>query len=318
MTQFRNYLSRLRYNYYFSKTLVLITSPIFRLCIFFDKLISKKIKVNGASVDYAGIRLNFPANVGINICTKIYWHGQDGFESLTGKTFLIFFKRFEIFIDIGSNFGFYSVVAQRLNTNIKTFCFEPLPNIYIDNLNFHIANTVSNQRIYKEAISDFKGEVKFFVPNVYSIASEITSASIERDFFYNQIFERKEIVVESTTLDNKSIELKNEWSNKRIVVKIDVEGHEKSVFDGGMRFFNEYRPFIIVEIDMTGSKAEQLMDVIHKLDYSLFAITPMGYFRLERNSISTFIGSRDFLLIPNEFSLKINYYSFDSLSLNLN
>jgi FkbM family methyltransferase len=305
-------ISKLRYGYLPSSLLVFFFKPLHSAALFIGRLIQRKIKVNGRKVIINNVEISFPKNVGINIQSNIYWQGLDGFEPLTTKTLLLFFKKAEVFLDIGSNFGFYSVLAQKVNPKIETLCFEPLPHIYNDNIKFHQSNRTTKQLIINEAISNSAGNVKFYVPNVYSIASEITSASIEKDFSYNQSFSQSEIVVRATTLDSKIDEL-NRWKNEFMIIKVDVEGHENSVFEGGNNFFKAFRPIMIVEIDKNPSKRLLFFDSINKLNYLLFAITPMGYFNLDRPSLGDYNGARDFLLIPNEKVGKKKYYSFQDL-----
>ena len=309
---FKNYLSRLRYEYFTAQILVFFSRPVYRSAHFFIRWVQKKIKVNGKSVIYQGVKIHFPKNVGINILSRIQWQKEDGFEPLTARTLIPLFKTGDFYLDIGSNFGFYSVLAQKLNDRIGVICFEPLPNIFQDNLKFHAKNGTVNQRTENVAISNTLGEVKFYVPDISLAESEITSASLESNFFYNKQFEQKQITVNCKTLDSLPADEVNKWKEKKLILKIDVEGHERSVLEGGLQFFDTMRPWTVMEIDKDPRNLALIYPILTSLRYNAYGITQVGYFKLSLQSFLDFKGGRDFLLIPQELSKGIDYYSFDT------
>src|SRR5260221_11284345 len=121
----KKFFRKLRYNLFVSHVLMALTRPFYLLALLLVRWISIKVKVNGTVVNYAGTTIRFPKSVGINICSRIYWLGTEGFEPLAGKTLLLLFMKADVFFDIGSNFGFYSVLGQKVMKGIEVFCFEP-------------------------------------------------------------------------------------------------------------------------------------------------------------------------------------------------
>lgn len=303
----------LRYNYWISHLVVIVFKPLHGLMTISSRWIERKVKTNGFKVAFGEVEIVFPKNIGVNINTGIYWKGVDGFEPLTSKSLIALFGHAEVFFDVGSNFGFYSVLAQKINPSISVFCFEPLINIYEDNLRFHQLNQATRQTTYHVALSDMAGSTKFYVPDVYSVASEITSGTVEKDFVYNRQFKQKEITIQTTTLDLFLRENEEKILGRKLMLKIDVEGHEASVLEGGLSFFARLRPVIIIEIDKKSSSISRLKKWFTDQNYRVYAITKTGYFALSPDLISAYKGGRDFLVVPGELCKAIDYFSHDQL-----
>lgn len=292
----------------------MLTRPIFSVTLFISNLILKKTKVNGRNVYLFGALIKFPRNIGIGINTKIFWEGDKGYEYYTSRTLVHFFREVDLFIDVGSNFGLYSVLAHKINPKIKSICFEPLPNMYQDNLNFHKVNGIENVTHFNLALSSREGTTTFYVPNVYNVDSEITSASIEPNFAYNKPFASKEITINTVMFDRLYAEKSIEFEHKRIVVKVDVEGHEFEALQGAKQFIFDNQPILIVEIESNDKNKIKIWEYFNTSSYSVFVITSSGYFKLQ--SLEEFIDfgySRDYLFLPTKHYKK-HYYPLVSFS----
>src|SRR5688572_27590413 len=126
-------LNKLRYSKWFS---FLIRQPLRFLVSSSESInnqIRKKIKINGGSVTYYGYTLRFPNGVGMGILSNLYWKGERGFEEATGRVLIQLFKLNSVYFDIGSNFGFYSVLAKKVNPAIEVFAFEPFETMVRQN-----------------------------------------------------------------------------------------------------------------------------------------------------------------------------------------
>ncbi len=303
-------LKSMQYNFYVSRIFLFICYPIVCLLELITKKLKKSVKVNGKELVYNGNPIKFPKDVGINFSSQVFWNGTNGVEPLTVKTLSIIFPHVDYFLDIGSNFGIYSVLAQKVNEHITVYCFEPLPNIYDDNLSFHRVNNVSRYHALNCAVSNKVGEHSFFVPQNFHLKSEISSASLERDFLYNRQFTQDEIKIRTITLDYFMERNFTDLENKKVVIKIDVEGHESFVLNGGKSFLHEFRPWIVVEVDQTKNRLDLFLENISYSQYLIYCITNEGYFRLMNDSLFAFKGERDFLLLPAESIELKEYYSF--------
>src|SRR5687767_2594144 len=64
------------------------------------------------------------------VSRRAFWLGTFGFESETTKVFWDLAVRSSVFLDIGSNTGYFSLLATAANPDLRVFAFEPVPRIY--------------------------------------------------------------------------------------------------------------------------------------------------------------------------------------------
>jgi FkbM family methyltransferase len=129
-----------------------------------------------------------------------------------------------VFIDIGANIGSYSV--SMMDVCKEVIAFEPHP--YTANrckMNY-LLNNVSEKKVYQLALSNEIGRMYF---SDYGNSSTVNHISNDKNG----------IEVEVTTLD--SFVVKNKLSKKeKYILKVDVEGFERQVFEGGKEFLVNY------------------------------------------------------------------------------
>jgi len=138
--------------------------------------------------------------------------GLDEFESMS---FLLHTVRSgDYFVDVGSNVGIYTLLANSL-TGSKGICIEPNPKTFqrlIQNLKL---NSIKNYEPLNIAIGDKNGELKF-------TSNENCMDHVKSDEEnYSNI-----ITVKSRTLDEVI-------SFDPFLMKVDVEGYEYAVIEGG-------------------------------------------------------------------------------------
>ena len=103
-----------------------LARPIYRVAIWITRRVPWAIRVNGATVDFDGISLVFPTDVGITYCTLGWWQGVAGYEPATWQTLKFYFQQAEVFWDVGSNIGLYAVLAKKTNPSLRVEAFEPV------------------------------------------------------------------------------------------------------------------------------------------------------------------------------------------------
>lgn len=157
----------------------------------------------------------------------------------------------EVFFDIGSNWGYFSLFAASLpNRPSAIHSFEPIPDTFAD-LSRVVMETGSDDRIevHNYALSDKDGNVRMeFGDGLHSGVAQIIS-------------EDGEFEVRTARLDGMITDLPAPG-----VCKIDVEGHEAAVLRGAERTIRENRPHLIFE---SGSM-EPLCLLEKDFDYQLF------------------------------------------------
>lgn len=190
----------------------------------------------------------------------------DGFEKEEVDFVLKTLNEDDIFIDIGSNIGLFSILASRkVGDKGQVICFEPAPKTYERLLENVELNQLKNIKAINLGLSDSEGELKFY----YSDSGFDAWNSFAPDYRL-----KKSMVVKTSTLDKELGEI-----NKSQVklVKIDVEGWEKFVIKGGTLFFQNYSPIVIVEFTEentfnAGYSVHDIFTELEKLGYEWFEI----------------------------------------------
>lgn len=127
----------------------------------------------------------------------------------------------EIMLDIGANYGEFSIAASDLN--IKTFAIEANPIVagYLRKT----AASVSNIEVYSFAVTDSEGEKEFiFNPHESGSASLARAGAAENS-------SNKKIKVKIRSIDAFLQERLGHYP-KSFIAKIDVEGSEEGVLEG--------------------------------------------------------------------------------------
>ena len=148
---------------------------------------------------------------------------------------------FNTVIDIGANEGQFAVFINQLFPQADIYSFEPISECCekikdISSVNdkikpFNLALGNSNEKM-----EIFKNE---FTPS--SSLLKMTSLHIDNfPFTKNQVKE----LIEIKRIDDIYPELK---IGNNLLVKIDVQGYEMDVLNGGLNFFTELSPLIVVE-----------------------------------------------------------------------
>lgn len=194
-----------------------------------------------------------------------------------------------VFIDIGANIGYYSLIASKLvGPSGKVFAFEPWSrNINILKENIKL-NSISNITIVPKALSNAgSDDVKIFLPKEDNCG--MASLVKINDEYYSGDFERTSAVTFADFLES--------YKPGRIdVVKIDVEGSEMNVLKGmaGSLADKNFNPVILIElIDFTLSQfSTSVKDVI---DY----MAGFGFKAYKINSSAKITEKNDYEEDPN-------------------
>ena len=143
-----------------------------------------------------------------------------------------YIKHGDIVLDIGANIGYHSILmSQCVGDYGKVIAFEPVPemqNKFIENMEL---NSSKNIILNKFALSNNHGKIKFYAD--FTDDTGTSSAIKMRDTM-------EEIEVDIKTLDSLNIP-------KVDFIKIDVEGFEWNVIDGGRNTIERNKPIIIFE-----------------------------------------------------------------------
>lgn len=186
-----------------------------------------------------------------------------------------------IVMDIGANMGEWSLhMAKMVGVNGRVFSFEPIPSM-VQALEKTVAiNNFSQVSISECAISNKTGHSQFFIPfNKDNQAIPSWSRLVPEGEFpvpplvdnpWAKVATTKTIEVQTTTLDRFTSE---KSITKLDFIKIDVEGHEKYVIEGGQKTLKTLKPAIILEAANEETADREIMaDQLRKLNYKLVGI----------------------------------------------
>ncbi len=148
------------------------------------------------------------------------------------KFFIKNLKEDDVFYDIGANYGFYTYLALEFCKEVHSFELQPdLFKNLSENLKDEMGVFLNNV-----ALSNKSGiESLLIAGGQSSIVSEVKT-ELSKNF-------KKEIEVKSLTLDEYI-----KYHNQPTVLKIDVEGAESMILEGGETFFKNNKPVIAMEI----------------------------------------------------------------------
>jgi FkbM family methyltransferase len=205
-----------------------------------------------------GVKLTvFQNDIGVGLPLLL----KGAFEPMQTGIFLQKVKQNTVFVDIGANCGYYSMLAGKLATKGKVIAFEP------DSENFALLvknttlNGLKNITAQQKAVSDKDG-ISYFSSEKLNKGESSLSKDLKGE------------AVQAVTLDSY---LKSKKISHIDVLKIDIEGAElfalKEAFvslkNGPTTLFIEYNPS---RIEFYGFEPEELIERVKQLGFKIESI----------------------------------------------
>lgn len=195
---------------------------------------------------------------------------------------LIKSNKFNLFIDIGANIGYFSIP---ISYYVNTLSFEPLTYNFeklkknssyntgkIKLFNFGLSDKVSTSKIYFSSDSPNFGNVSLY-PDKYKNLNK---------------YEKIDLKVFDNSFD---------YSNQNLLIKIDVEGHELNLLRGLKKTLIKNNCFIYIECI-----SEDIINFLKNINYN--------YFYIKDNLLSKISKSRNF----EGHIIAYNYIFYNSLT----
>ncbi len=182
-------------------------------------------------------------------------------------------------LDIGANIGVYTLpLAELVGPGGQVVAYEP-GAISRQHLERSVAmNHCSNVTVSGAALSDFSGRGWLKIEKsgeMNQLVAEHTCSETEES-------------VDVTTLDNELDRFN--WTRVDFM-KIDAEGHETSVINGGHQFFKQYSPLILFEVNHKTAVNYDLIEAFRELEFSIYRLLGDGT-----------------MLVPAEHMEEIDYF----------
>jgi FkbM family methyltransferase len=179
-----------------------------------------------------------------------------------------YFREESLVLDIGSNVGHFCLCLARYFhdkgiVTVNVHAFEPNPAIFNRLKNNLLVNSSWHPKValHELAIANENKEASFSFGSTNSGASRLTDSAHES------------ARVEMMRLD--SFYEKSNFRKRISFMKIDVEGFEPEVFEGGWSLITKHRPVLFFEISPDwcrerGVDAIQILFKLENIQYDLF------------------------------------------------
>lgn len=242
--------------------------------IFFRKFIypiNKQEKITKANLFY-----NKVMEIALPAATDIYLTGGKSHisEIRLAKFIIINLEQGQHFLDIGAHYGYFTLLAAEiLQKSGKIMSFEPATRSF-DILKKNTA-VADNIHIFQQAMSDSTAPLVFFeFSNLHSEYNSADVTQFEQEEWYKNAPPKK-VEVSATTIDTIT---KNGMFLPNII-KIDVEGGEYKVIEGGLTYFKNHSPLIVMEYlapARQNTTHKQALNLLKSIGYQSFLIDNSG------------------------------------------
>jgi len=218
------------------------------------------------------------------------------FEKNETDAFKSLIKPGDVCLDVGGNVGYFTLnFAKQVGVAGKVFVFEPIRrNALIIQLGAEINGYAKNVEVVHTAVSNKAGSVSITIPSVdgaYAYIGQDDDASVSS----------VDELVDCITLDDFLVEHGLIGAD---IVKIDVEGAELLVLEGGASLFssNTHQPRIVMVelvdefLNRYDASIAKVMDLMASYGYK-------SYYAASRGVLVEFL-ERDYNKVFNVFFMK--------------
>lgn len=169
----------------------------------------------------------------------------------------------KLFLDVGANYGTHSLLF--LVAGVRAVAVEPNSQCHKRFHQFCASNHVQGEML-DLALGEKKSEVQLVYPENETWLGS-TLDEVAKKLFAEFPANTKTITVSQTTLDH----LVQEKDLPPDVIKIDVEGGELSVLEGGIQTLQKVKPILFFE-SWPGPKRSPVFALLNKTGYQIFSL----------------------------------------------
>jgi len=173
-----------------------------------------------------------------------------------------------IFYDIGANIGYYCFLIKEISDFTEIHAFEPAPK----NMQVLIKNLLNKQNIFLNQLALFNKEDQIDFYDTIEIGSGGSTFNFPKVRNFSNF---KKIKVQTTTLDKYC----SNHSSLPDLIKIDVEGAESQVIEGGIKVLKKGKPIIAMEVwkNFLGNTSHlKAIEILYNLGYKSYKINNDG------------------------------------------
>lgn len=187
--------------------------------------------------------LVLPIKRGETGLTGNFYFGLHEFNDMAFMVNLL--RKDELFVDVGSNLGSYSLLASGV-VNAKSIAFEPVPSTFqrlVENVEVNkLQNIIYAKMIALTSPKKLSEQKNLF----FSIDKDTENSFVDKSYAGLKI---------STPVSTLDIECKNLFP---VIIKIDVEGHELPILQGGLNILKSEKLLALI-IENQSYEVQSLM-----------------------------------------------------------
>jgi FkbM family methyltransferase len=158
-------------------------------------------------------------------------------------------------IDVGANKGQFARYIRPVFPQAQLYCFEPLPGPYQELKSYAEQQGRGLITTFNMALGEREGEVEMFLHTEHSPSSSLLATTELTTQLYPQTKRQEKVNVKLTTLDKVCQQLSAPLV-KEILVKMDVQGYEDRVIQGGKDLLQEAKACLL-EVSLNSLYATQ-------------------------------------------------------------
>ena len=148
----------------------------------------------------------------------------------------------DFFLDIGSNCGYYALFIAKTFPSTHVIAFEPIKKTYEKLVkNIHLNNLKKQIQTFNFGLSDTNDEVQMrtLIKKGFIQSGGFTVNDKNRELKTNETLLKADLKIGDEVI---------KYINKKLLIKIDVEGHEINVLKGLSRLINNNKIYMQIEI----------------------------------------------------------------------
>jgi len=170
-----------------------------------------------------------------------------------------------VIIDIGANIGATALNFAKKVSDGKVFSFEPSPYNYQKASKNISLNSFSNITLINQGLGNEKTTAFLYNVNPNNRGMQ-RLLNVEGE---NTAYEKTAVEIDTLDCSMQKFSIP-----KPSLIKIDVEGFEYKVIQGGKETISKYRPALFIELDDNnlreqGNTANELVQLIQQLQYKI-------------------------------------------------
>ena len=266
----------------------------------FSKLFNKRLiavsgKLNVKLNEH--VQFDLLTNQTCFVTQDLYYLGAERYEFTELLSYLV--KDSEVFFDIGANIGYFTVLASKINPNLKVYSFEPSTGpLHFLRKNV-VLNRIDNQvEVVGKAVAEVNDTLTF-----YSVVSE-KYPWVEHNLNGSHSLQNEHGRKKSREYPVETVSLEQFISERQLtrldLIKLDTECTEHLILDSSVEVINQYRPIIISEIyNVIKPEVQRVREKMH--GYNLYQMENdklvLRRSILDENSLQ---GESNFVFCPQE------------------